>query len=119
MGRHQIPINWDIIEKKMEAGCTAREIAAGLHMDETTFGIRVKQKYGKLFTEKLADFHSYGKGSIRFTQYIKAISGNIPMLTLLGREWLGQDGDKQSSPANDDLNFLRHMLMLREAEMQN
>jgi len=91
-------INWDIVEKRMEAGCSGIEIAASLHVDADTFYNRFKLEYGKSFQDYSAKFYSVGDANLKFTQYMKAINGNIPMLQLLGKERLGQGKtDNQSN----------------------
>jgi hypothetical protein len=103
MARPKKEINWDIVEKKMEAGCTAREICANV-CEINTFYDRFKEKYGKSFGDYADDYYSVGDGNIKFTQYIKALSGNIQMLSWLGKTRLGQrEPDMLSAiPANQD-----------------
>jgi hypothetical protein len=107
MARPLKEINWDVVEKKMEAGCSAKEISANL-CDLDTFYRRFKEKYGMSFADYTDDFYSVGDGLIKFTQYMKAISGNIPMLQLLGKERLGQGKDQERVPDNDEQKSLEH-----------
>src|SRR6476620_9414704 len=116
MARPPKEINWDIVEKKMEAGCSAKEIYTGI-CDKDTFYDRFKQKYGFGFSEYSADYYSKGDGLIKFTQYMKAISGNIPMLQLLGKERLGQGKEQEKLPSNDEIRQLEHKNMLLEYEL--
>ena len=92
MARPEKDIDWKLVEKKMEAGCTATEIAGGFHMHIETFSNRFEKQYGCYFTEYKAKFHSHdgGKGNIKFRQYAKAMEGNTQMLIHLGKHWLGQ-----------------------------
>ncbi len=120
MGRPLKEINWDIVEKKIEAGCSGIEIAATLRIQADTFYLRFKRKYGKNFQDYHGQFYSAGDANIKFTQYMKALSGNIPMLTLLGRERLNQGKEEEikKSPYEDMLD-LRHENMILKAQIEN
>jgi len=114
MARPPKSINWDIVEKKMEAGCTAREIAGGFHIDETTFGIKFQKEYGCYFTEYLERFHSHegGKGNIKFRQYAKAMEGNVTMLLRLGEVWLGQGKTEESQVTPEMIEKFESLIQL-------
>ena len=111
-------INWEIVEKRMEAGCSGVEIAAVLRVDSDTFFRRFQEQYGKRFADSSADFYKAGDANLKFTQYMKALSGNTNMLTLLGRERLnqGKEEEVKKSPYEDIL-ALRHENMLLKAEL--
>lgn len=117
MAKAKREINWELVERKMEAGCSGIEIAATLRVDSDTFYRRFEQQYGKRFAAISGDFYSAGDANIRFTQYMKALSGNIPMLTLLGRERLGQSKDEVKLSPFEDTIAMRHQIMLLQAEI--
>lgn len=117
MGRPKKEINWDIVEKKMEAGCSAREICGGV-CEINTFYDRFKERYGKGFADFADDYYSIGEGNIKFTQYMKAISGNIQMLSLLGRERLNQGKEQEKISPYEDILALRHENMMLKAQIQ-
>lgn len=116
MARPKKDINWDIVEKKMEAGCSAREIASGV-CDIDTFYDRFKEHFGKSFSDYSDDYYSAGDGNIKFTQYMKALSGNTNMLTLLGKERLGQGKEQEKQSPYEDVLALRHENMILKAEI--
>lgn len=118
MPRPKKEINWELVEKRMEAGCSGIEIAACLRIDSDTFFRRFQQQYGKRFADSTADFCSAGDSNIRFTQYMKSLSGNIPMLTLLGRERLGQGKDEVKLSPYEDVLAMRHENMILRAELE-
>jgi len=118
MPKQKKPINWEIVEKKMEAGCSAREIASSFHICMDTFYDRFKEEYGRGFSDISDEAYSAGDGNLRFTQYMKALSGNINMLTLLGRERLGQGKEQEEQSPYEDILALRHENMLLKAQMQ-
>jgi len=103
-GRPLKPIDWDRVEKKMEAGCTATEIAFHFRVDIGTFVDRFKEKYGDNFTNISPNFHSDGKGNVREKQYEEALDGNTQMLLLLGKLWLGQVDIEPEPKKTDDFN---------------
>jgi hypothetical protein len=91
MARPKRVIDWNVVEQRMEAGSPAKEIAATLRIEINTFYDRFKKEYGCGFADYADDFHSAGKSNIRHIQYLKALEGNIPMLQILGKHWLGQN----------------------------
>ncbi len=97
MARPRLPINWDLVKRKMEAGCKACEIIEDLECDKGTFYDRFIDEFGESFSTYSHKFHSIGKGNIRLTQYEKALEGNTQMLSLLGEEWLGQRKQEQTN----------------------
>jgi hypothetical protein len=117
MARTPKPINWELVIKKMEAGCTAEEISADYDIHSTNFYIRFKEEFGDQFAVIAAHYRGIGKGNIRFTQYAKALGGSVPMLVLLGREWLGQDKITELKPTNDELLAMRHENMILRDEL--
>ncbi len=119
MSRHKKEINWEIVEKRMEAGCNGMEIAGVLRIDPDTFYRRFEQQYGKRFADSVGKLYSAGDANLKFTQYMKALSGNTNMLTLLGRERLNQGKEEEikKSPYEDILS-LKHENMILKAQIQ-
>lgn len=117
MSRPKKDINWNIVEKKMEAGCTAKEIAGGM-CDINTFYDRFKEHYGKSFGDYSDEFYSAGDANLKFTQYMKALAGNTNMLTLLGRERLGQGKEQEKQSPFEDILALRHENMILRAQIE-
>lgn len=102
MARPLKEINWDIVEKRMEAGNKGKSIAEAFHVDLDTFYRRFKQHYGFRFGDYAVHFYECGDDNLAYTQYMKALSGNTTMLTWLGKVRLGQrEPDMLSAtPAN-------------------
>lgn len=117
MARPLKVINWDLVEKRMEAGNSAKSIAQSHHIDLDTFYRRFKREFGYSFGDYADNFQECGKANIQFTQYMKALSGNTNMLTLLGREWLGQGIIQEETPRNDEIMSVRHENMFLRAEL--
>lgn len=117
MARPKKEINWDVVEKRIEAGCSGIEIAAALRIDDDTFYGRFKEHYGKSFSDYSGTFYSAGDSNLKFTQYMKALSGNMQMLILLGRERLGQGKEQEKNSPFEDILALRHENMILRAEL--
>jgi len=116
MARPKKELDWRIVEKKMEAGCSAKEIAGSM-CDIGTFYDRFKEEYGVSFSNYSQQFYEEGNSNIRWIQYMKAMSGNIPMMSLLGRERLGQGKEEVQTSPFEDIIAMRHENMMLKAEM--
>lgn len=119
MTKQKKEIDWNLVEKRMEAGCNGIEISAVLRVDPDTFYRRFEEQYGKRFADISDHFQKAGHSNVRAMQYIKAMNGNIPMLTLLGREWLGQGKDQEKVSPYEDILALRHENMMLRAQILN
>ena len=114
MARTKKDINWDVVEKRMECGSSAREISGALRIEINTFYDRFKRQYGKSFADYAGNYVETGKGNIRFTQYMKALSGNVNLLLMLGKEWLSQGKEEvKESPFQDTINISHENMILR------
>lgn len=96
MARPLKEINWVEVEKRMEAGNTAKQIAKALRVNIETFYDRFKREFECGFSDYSNGIFECGDANIQYTQYLKAIGGNIQMLTLLGKERLGQGKESVS-----------------------
>lgn len=90
MARPKKEINWDIVEKRMEAGNTAKQIAKHLRIDIDTLYDRFKEEYKCSFSDYSVGMTECGEGDIVFTQHMKALQGNVTMLMYLGKVKYGQ-----------------------------
>lgn len=90
MPRPKKEINWEIVEKRMEAGCTAREIAKHLRIDINTFYDRFKAEYKCCFADFADGMIECGNADIKFIQHMKALNGNVQLLMYLGKVKCGQ-----------------------------
>jgi hypothetical protein len=90
MARPKKPINWDVVEKRMEAGNSAKEIAKHLRIDINTFYDRFKEEFECGFADFSDGISQCGNADIVFTQHMKALSGNVQMLMYLGKVKCGQ-----------------------------
>ena len=66
MARPLKEINWDIVEKRMEAGNNAKTICQRFNIDTDTFYRRFKEKYGCSFGDYSAHFLQCGDDDIDY-----------------------------------------------------
>lgn len=118
MSRPVKELDWNIVEKRMEAGENAMTIAIRHNVSLDSFYKKFKKHYGMPFHEMIHKMKSVGKSNILFTQYAKALSGNIRMLELLGREWCGQGKMEATQSPFEDIIALRHENMMLKAEIE-
>lgn len=117
MARPPKPINWELVEKRMEAGSNAKEIAGTLQIDINTFYDRFKIEYGKSFADFADRYYDCGNANLRLTQYVKALAGNTNMMILLGRERLKQGREEiKVSPYQGSIDT-EHENMVLKAEI--
>jgi len=94
MSRTPIPIDWQRVDKLLEAGCLGNEIAANFGMHQNTFYDRVLEKFKITFTEYSQEKRAKGESALREVQYDKAIGaskkGDNTMLIWLGKQRLNQ-----------------------------
>lgn len=118
MARPLKPINWELVEKRMEAGSNAKEIAGTLQIDINTFYDRFKLEYGKSFADFADRYYDCGNANLRLTQYVKALAGNTNMMILLGRERLKQGREEiKVSPYQGSIDT-EHENMVLKAEIE-
>jgi hypothetical protein len=70
--------------------CTVHEIAAFYDVDTNTIEARVRERYGRKFSDVFRDKRKLGHVSLRRKQYEKALDGNTTMLIWLGKQYLAQ-----------------------------
>ncbi len=116
MARLPKEINWDIVEKQMEAGLTAKQIAHGkIHI--TNFYGRFKDHFGCDFANYASESYASGDGILQFTQYMKAIAGKTKELEKLCDVRLGQNAVKAEAPPNEEFLEVKHENMILRSEI--
>lgn len=117
MARPQKEINWEEVERRIEAGCEAKEIWPIYGVNNDTFYRRFKEEYGFSFQDYKPLAYDVGNGNIRFSQYIRALKGNVPLLIMLGKERLGQGKyDLLISPNQINIDN-EHKIMILQDEI--
>lgn len=103
MSRPEKPIDWNLVDNLLIAGCFGTEIAAHFDLHHETFYNRVQDKYGMGFTAYRAEKLYKGDSILRAKQFEKASKGDNMMLIWLGKNRLKQkDHDiSNENPPND------------------
>lgn len=85
MARPPKDINWETVRKKMEAGCTAKEIFSShdTRMSPDTFYSRFKEEFGCSFSDYSDESNERGIGDLKLMAHAKAMQGNITTLIFL------------------------------------
>lgn len=93
MARPLKEINWDVVEKLIECGCSGVEIAAKFRIKSDTFYERFKKEYGCSFQDYRGEAQEAGLADIRSMLQAKALNnkapGNSNLLIFLARCKLG------------------------------
>ena len=88
--KKRVKIDWEMIDRYCEAGCTGLEIAALLGIHRMTLYTRCKSDKGINFEQYRHSKRSKGDAYIRAAQYKQALQGDRKMLIWLGKNRLGQ-----------------------------
>jgi hypothetical protein len=94
--RPSIPINWDLVDNYLVAGCPGTEIAGIIGCHPETLYDRCVQEKGICFSEYSAKKRSKGDGLLRAKQFSEALKGDRGMLIWLGKNRLGQKDNPQT-----------------------
>jgi AraC-like DNA-binding protein len=93
MARPQKEINWEIVEKLIESGCSGVEIAGKFRIQSDTFYRRFKEEYGCSFQDYRVESQEAGLADLRAMIHAKALNnkapGNSNLLIFLARCRLG------------------------------
>jgi len=114
VGRPPKPINWNVVEKMMEAGSPAKRIAGAFYISEENFCKRFKKEFGDNFTNFVNEYRSGGEAFLELIQYQKALKGHTKELDKLCNIRLGQSEHQvQESPYQADIEKDHEIMRLR------
>lgn len=99
MGRPILEIDWETFQKLLEYQASLEEVAAWFKMSPDTVETRVKEKFGRTFSDVSKEFRGVGKLSLRRKQFQEAMKGNTKLLIWLGKQYLEQR-DKREDTVN-------------------
>lgn len=106
MARPEKPIDWNVVDKMIEAQCSGKEIAGYFNICDETFYERFKKEHDVYFSSYLGTKSQCGKGLLKLAQYNKALNasaaGNTQMLIWLGKNILGQKEHHETLVAPND-----------------
>ena len=116
MARPPKEINWDLIKRKMEAGCTAKEIfnEHDTKMCPNVFYERFKEEFGCSFQDYRDCSSEMGKGDIKLMLHAKALNGAINALLFLAERRCGMKVPEVvvAEANNQELIDLKHENMI-------
>ena len=106
MARPKVNIDWNTVDKLLEADCEGTEIAAQLGINPLTLYKRCEQDNKLSFSKYLQEKKASGNSLLKAKQFSIAMSGDKTMLIWLGKQRLGQK-EKQdiSHTIKDELPF--------------
>lgn len=117
MARTPRPINWELVEKAIEAGCTATEIGGKFGLSVDQFYKRFEQNYNETFSEYTAINYSAGDFDLKLTAHLKALKGIPSILLRYCEERLGWGKSRESMPHNQPDIDKDHLIMIQAAEI--
>ena len=121
MARPLKEINWEIVIRRMEAGCSAIEIYGdpAIDVDRDTFYRRFKEEFKCSFADYSAKAHSHGLGNLRSMLYAKALNnkapGNAQILMFYARCELGMkesDIVPMDAPNQENIDKSHYIMQL-------
>lgn len=112
-GRIQLEIDWNKLDRLLEAGCDLMQACGALGISHDTMHRRLKEK-GTDFANYAKDKRSKGDGLLLISQMKKALEGNTQMLIWLGKNRLGQ---KENTSSENEMN--RNLLKQFLEEIKN
>jgi hypothetical protein len=90
MSRPEKPIDWELVDELLVAGCDGNQISPFFNMHPDTFYRRVMEKYGVCFTVLQSIKRAEGDAVLLTAQYKKAAAGDNTMMVWLGKNRLKQ-----------------------------
>lgn len=105
LGRPRIEVDFEEVNKLSEILCTASEISHVLGVSEDTLSRRTQELFQMTFAEYIKKASSGGRISLRRAQFHKALSGSVPMLIFLGKQYLGQTDNPIEAEAHKTITL--------------
>lgn len=120
-GRKMIELDREQFEALCGMLCTEEEIAGFFKVSVDTVERWCKREYGKKFCEVFKIFSDTGKVSLRRAQFAAAMSGSVPMMIFLGKNYLGQSDKKEQKVEvkDEQRSKLAHILEQLEEGGEN
>jgi len=87
---NKLKIDWDKVDKMLEAGCSGEECASALGIHSNTLYNRCKEDRGEEFVTYRAQKRASGEVKLRLKQQELALEGDKTMLVWLGKQRLDQ-----------------------------
>lgn len=103
------PIDWNLVDKLLMAGCSSTEIAPHFDITDETLQERTVKEKGMGYSAYSATLRSKGESCLRAKQFEKALKGDNTMMVWLGKNRLKQkdnpDQTINSAPNQTEIDF--------------
>jgi hypothetical protein len=90
MGRHRIIVDWEKVDKYLQAQCDGVSVASILGISADTLYLRCVEEKEMTFTAYSAKKKAEGVQLLKAKQFQTAMSGNVTMQIWLGKQYAGQ-----------------------------
>lgn len=90
LGRPKADIDWNQVDKLLQAHCSGAEIAAYFGLNKATLYDRCKTDNNMPFSDYSQQKKAKGNSLLKAKQYSIAMRGDKTMLVWLGKQYLGQ-----------------------------
>lgn len=114
--RPLINIDWSVVDKFLESGCSGMQIAAYLNISHETLYDRCDSDRGMCFTDYKRSKYEKGNSQLLGKQYKLAMDGDRGMLIWLGKNRLGQADKKQIDHTTNGKDITPVFLPLKDDE---
>ena len=105
-GRSKADIDWNKVDKYLQAQCDGVGIAGLLGIHPNTLYRRCEEKYKMSFSEYSTQKKTEGKELLRARQFKTAMDGDRTMQIWLGKQYLNQT-DRRNIAITDDIDKTR------------
>ena len=106
MARPKADIDWNKVDRLLEAGCPGTEVAATLGIHEDTLYRACERENKQGFAAYSAIKRASGDRLLRVKQFEVAMAGDKTMLVWLGKQRLGQaEKSEYSGPGGGPIAF--------------
>lgn len=89
-GPRPIELDWEEVGKLAQFQCTQEEVAWFYEVSVDTLERACKRQLNLKLADFLTQKRLIGRSKLRVKQMQVALSGNVPMLIFLGKQYLGQ-----------------------------
>jgi hypothetical protein len=100
-------IDWEKVDRLIEAGCSGHEIAPAIGISSDTLYERCVLEKGMTYSDYSSKLRAKGDGLLKAKQFQLAMSGNPAMLVWLGKNRLGQKDKVQSDDQDTQPQTIR------------
>lgn len=114
--RPRIPINWEQVDKYLEAGANGVQIAAVLGMHVETFYDRCLLEKNTNFTNYRSEKLERGNSKLLGKQFKLALDGDRAMLIWLGKNRLNQSDRQRIDHTTNGKDISKIFLPLKEED---